>query len=320
MSGFFRWFLAGMWILQAFSGAEAQSFPDKPVTMVIPFSPGGSNDVIGRYLAAELAKHWKQPVIVENKPGAGAVIGTSQVARSKPDGLTLLFISASYTTNAASLKTLPYDPVKDLVPVGLGAVGQFIIVTGSRVQLPDLAEVAKQAKAQTIFYGTAGLGNSGHFATELFAEVAGIKMEPVHYKGGTEAMTDLSGGRIDLYLGTVTQVLPSVQSKKATPIAVLSKERSAVYPDVPTVAQAGIPGAEVEFWWGVFAPSATPPEIVGKTNEDINAVMNTPDAAEFLAKQGASPKRMSPAEFSGLVTSEMAKWKSIAAKHNIIVQ
>lgn len=320
MKAFLRTLALGMGLLASVGGFEAQAFPDKPVSMVIPFSPGGSNDLIGRYLAENLSKLWKQPVIVDNKPGAGAVIGTNQVARARPDGQTLLFISASYTTNAASLRTLPFDPVKDLAPVGLGALGQFIIVTGSRLPLPDIRTVLAQARAQSVFYGTAGVGNSGHFATELFAEVAGIKMEPVHYKGGTEAMFDISGGRIDLYLGTVTQVLASVQNRKAVPVAVMSKERSAVFPEVPTIAEAGVPGAEVEFWWGVFAPAATPREIVEQINANINQVMNTPEAAEFLAKQGASARRMSTGEFSRLVNSEMEKWKAIAVKHHIVVE
>ena len=312
--------LAGLIGLAVGGSALAQNFPDRQVTMVIPFSPAGSNDVVGRYLADALSKLWKQPVIVENKPGAGAVIGSNFVAKSKPDGTTLLFISATYTTNAVAMKELPFDPVKDLRPVAPGALGQFVLVSGTRVPLPNVAEIVKQAKAQTLFYGTAGLGNSSHFATELFNDILGIKTEPVHYKGGTEAMTDLSGGRIDLYLGTVTQVLPNVQAKTAHPVVVVGRERSPVYPDVPTVGEAGFPEAAVDFWWGVFAPSATPTPIVDKINADINAVMNTPEAKTFLAKHGAYPTRMTVPEFAKLVENETAKWKAVAVKHKIEIK
>lgn len=320
MNAVLRSFFAAAGLLAAVCAAPAQTFPDRPLTMVIPFSPAGSNDVVGRYLAENLGKLWKQSVIVENKPGAGAVIGTNYVARAKPDGLTMLFVSATYTTNAVAMKELPFDPAKDLQPVGLGALGQFVMVAGTRVPLPNVGEVIAQAKRQTLFYGTAGLGNSSHFATELFNDVVGIQMEPVHYKGGTEAMTDLSGGRIDIYLGTVTQVLPNVQAKTAFPVAVSSRTRSPAFPDVPTVRELGYPSAEIDFWWGVFVPAATPKPIVEEINRAINQVMNTPESTAFLAKHGAYPGRMSVAEFTKLVADETAKWKAIAAKHKIEIK
>ncbi|MBS7706903.1 Bug family tripartite tricarboxylate transporter substrate binding protein [Chelatococcus asaccharovorans] len=297
--------------------ASAQDFPTKRVTIVIPFTPAGSNDTIGRYLADGLAKLWSTPVVVENKPGAGSAIGSAHVAQSRPDGYTLLFVSGTFTTNAATQSNLPFDPVKDLKPVGMGALGQMVIVTGSRVPVNNLADLAKAAKTQKIFYGTTGVGSSTQFAGELLNDVAGIKMEPVHYKGGTDALVDMAGGRLDVYVGTVTQVLSSVASNKAKPIAIASKTRSKAMPDVPTVAEAGFAGAEADIWWGVFAPSGTPDAVVTKINQGINTVMGSPEATEFLAKHGAMPAAMSVAAFGDHVTKELAKWRELAVKHNI---
>jgi tripartite-type tricarboxylate transporter receptor subunit TctC len=306
--------------LLAAAPAAAQDYPGRTVTMVIPFTPGGSNDVIGRYLADGLTRLWKQKVIIENKGGAGSIIGTASVARANPDGLTLLFVSASYTTIAAAKAKLPYDPLKDLAPVGLAAVGHMVVVTGKRVPMPTLAELAKQAKLQPIMYGTSGLGASPHFSAALLNEVAGIKMEAVHYRGGTDAMVDVAGERIDVYFGTITQVLPFIEGGKAVPAAIASKTRTPAFPDVPTVAEAGFPGAESDIWWGVFAPAGTPPAIIAKINADMNAVMGAPEAKEFLSKQGAFPSPMTVPDFTKLVVDEIAKWKLIAARHGISIE
>jgi tripartite-type tricarboxylate transporter receptor subunit TctC len=310
-------FLLLMGVLGAPSFAVAQNYPTKPVTVVIPFTPAGSNDTIGRYLADGLSKIWKQSVVVENRPGAGSAIGSAFVSKAKPDGHTLLFVSGTFTTNAATQTNLPFDPQKDLQPVGMGAIGQLVIVTGTRVPMPTLADVVKQAKAQKIFYGTTGVGSITQFAAELLNDVAGTKMEPVHYKGGTDALIDMAGGRLDLYVGSVTQVLPSVANKTAKPVAIASKTRASALPDVPTVAEAGFPGAETDLWWGVFTSSGTPPEVVAKINEGVNTVMNTPEAAKFLETHGAIPMKMSVEEFKSHVSSELEKWKSLAKKHNI---
>jgi tripartite-type tricarboxylate transporter receptor subunit TctC len=186
--------------------------------------------------------------------------------------------------------------------------------------MPTLAELVKQARSQPILYGTAGLGGSGHFSSELLNEVAGVKMAPVHYRGGTDAMVDVAGERIDVYFGTVTQVLPFIDGGKAVPAAIASKSRTPAFPDVPTVGEAGFPGAESDIWWGVFAPAGTPPAIVAKINADMNSVMGAPEAKDFLAKQGAFPSPMSVTDFTRLVVDEIAKWKLIAAKHGISME
>ena len=295
----------------------AQDFPNDTVAMVIPFTPGGSNDSIGRYLADGLAKHWDATVVVENKPGAGSAIGSAYVARSKPDGHTLLFVSGTYTTNAATQTNLPFDPLEDLQPVGMGALGQFVVVAGDRLEAKTLGELIETAKSQKVFYGTTGVGSSTHFAAALLADVAGVEMEPVHYPGGTDALLDIAGGRLDIYVGSVPQVLSSVETGKARPLAVTSATRAPALPDVPTVVEEGLPDAVFDIWWGVFAPAGTPQEIVEEINAAINATMDTPEAAAFLEKQGAAPKPMSVADFTALVHGEVDKWRKLAEAHGI---
>lgn len=297
--------------------ASAQSYPSDTVSVVIPFTPGGSNDTVGRYLADGLAAHWGKTVVVENKPGAGSAIGSAYVARAKPDGHTLLFVSGTYTTNAATQTNLPFDPVNDLVPVGMGALGQFVVVVGDRVKATNLAEFIEEAKSRKVFYGTTGVGSSTHFGAALLSDVAGVAMEPVHYPGGTDALLDIAGGRLDMYVGSVPQVLSSVEAGTARPLVVISETRAVALPDVPTVVEDGLPDAVMDIWWGVFTTAGTPPEVVEEINSAINAVMGTPEAAAFLDKQGAAARPMSVQEYTDFVHSEIAKWTELAETHHI---
>ncbi len=298
----------------------AQDYPSKTVTMVVPFSSGGSNDLIGRYLSEKLGLEWGRTVVVENRPGAGAAVGANYVAQSDPDGYTLMFVSGTLTTTGATRRNLPFDVAEDLQPVALGADGKMIIVTGSRLPMPTLQDVVDAAQNGTVFYGTTGVGSITQFAAEIFSKVAGISMEPVHYGGGTDALVDLAGGRIDVYAGTVTQVKSMVDAGRATPVAVSSTSRTDVFPDVPTVAEAGFPGAESTVWWGIFAPAGTPMEIVEKVNQDIRNVMNTEESVAFLATQGAEPGDMTVAEFTEFVSAELANWRAIAEDLDISVE
>lgn len=295
----------------------AQDYPNDTVTVVVPFTPGGSNDTVGRYLADGLAAEWGATVVVENKPGAGSAIGSAHVARAEPDGHTLLFVSGTYTTNAATQTNLPFDPVNDLVPVGMGALGQFVVVVGDRVEATDLGGFIEEAKGRKVFYGTTGVGSSTHFGAALLSDVAGIEMEPVHYPGGTDALLDIAGGRLDMYVGSVPQVLPSVEAGTARPLSVISETRATALPDVPTVVEAGLPDAVMDIWWGVFTTAGTPPEVVETINSAINTVMSKPEAAEFLEKQGAAPRPMSVEEYTAFVHSEIAKWTELAEEHDI---
>lgn len=314
------WWLLALWTVGAPVSATAQTYPAKPVTLVVPFSPGASNDIIARYVAVRLGERWKQTVIVENRPGAGASIGTGYVAKSKPDGYTLLLVSSTLTTNAATRTDLPFDAVRDLQAVARVATGQMVIVTGPRTLMATAADVVREAKAKSLFYGTSGVGTSTHFAAALVTDIAGIGMEAVHYKGGTEALSDLTSGRIDLYVGTLATVLPSILAKSATAVAITSRTRARSLPDVPTIAEAGLPGAESDQWWGIFAPKGLSSELTTRLNEDIGAVISAPEAADFLSKQSVAAAPMSVEAFEAEVASELARWKALVAKHHLVAQ
>jgi tripartite-type tricarboxylate transporter receptor subunit TctC len=295
----------------------ASAGQNQPIVLVIPFSAGGSNDTIGRYLADQLSRLLNQTIVVENRPGAGSAIGSSHVARSAPGGHTLLFVSSSLTTTAATVTNLPFDPMKDLQPVGLTAVGQTVIVTGSRLPMQTLASLVERAKARTIFYGTAGVGTTSHLAAELLSHTTGVRMTAVHYRGVSNAMIDMAGGRLDVYVGAVASLMSSISSKTATPVAVVGPVRDPALPGVPTLAEAGFPGTEADVWWGVFAPAGTPKAMIDRFNDGINTVIETPESRRLLARNGAAPRKMSVAAFEQLVSNDFQKWRALTRARGI---
>jgi tripartite-type tricarboxylate transporter receptor subunit TctC len=297
--------------------ARAEEFPAKPVTIVVASTAGGATDVLGRHLADNLSKLWKQPVLVENRGGAGGSIATGYVSKSKPDGYTLLIVANTLTTNAAVQRNLPFDSVKDIQPISMVARGQMLIVTGNRVPMPTIASIVREAKAQKIFYGTSGPGTAPTFASELLGVTTGIKLEQVNYKGATEALTDMAGGRIDIYIASVSQMLPFIQNKTATPVAIMSTTRSKTLPSVPTVVEEGYPSALFDLWYGVFGPAGIPPEVTAKINESIKAVTNSPVGIDFLSKNGAMPTEVKVDEFTKTVAHEIQQWKELAQKLNL---
>lgn len=303
--------------LLPFATDAAEEYPSKTVTIIVPFTPGGSNDAIARYLADSLGKLWKQNVIVENKAGGGSSIGSAYVARSAPDGSKLLLVSSSYTTNAASRDDQGFDPLKDLKPVSMVARGQVAVVAGKRVPINSLADLAREAKAKPIFFGTAGVGSTQHFNGELLNEVMGIKMQPVAYRGGQESLLDLAAGRIDIVVGTIAGVLPAIEGGRATPIAVLGTTRSKALSNVPTAAEAGFANAVTQNYWAVFVPSATPDAVVAKINRDIRAVTHTPEGRKFLLKLDGEPTEMSAEDVTSYVRKEIDLWSKLAKKLNI---
>lgn len=297
--------------------AAAQDFPGRLVTIVVPFPAGGSNDSVARFLSDKLSRLWKQTVIVENKPGGGSSVGSAYVAKSPPDGYRMVLVSASYTTNAATRTDQGFDPVKDLRPASMVARGHVAIVTGNRIPIATLADLAREARAKPIFYGTAGIGSSQHFNAELLNDAMGIQMQAVPYKGGQEALVDLAGGRIDVVVGNLGGLLPYIHSGKARPVAVLSRNRAATLPNIQTVVEAGYPAAVTENYWAMFVPAGTPEAIVNRINRDIRTVTNTPEGREFLAKMDGEPTEMSVAEVGSHVKKEIEYWTKLARKLNV---
>ncbi|MFN8682358.1 Bug family tripartite tricarboxylate transporter substrate binding protein [Paracoccus sp. P2] len=268
---------------------------------------------MGRYVAEKLSAEWQQPVVVENRPGAGSMIGAASVSHARPDGHALLIVSGSYTTSAAIQKGLPFDPATDLKPVGLVGVGHYLLIAGSRHPIGSMAELAALAKEQKVFYGTTGVGSISHLSGQLLNDILGTQMEAVHYEGGSPAMVDLGGGRLDLFIGSPSEAGTGL----GKPIATFSNMRLASLPDVPTVAEAGFPDAEVAAWWGILAPAGTPDDIVVKINADIARVMGSPEGAAFLAAAGAVPPQMDAQQFADHVNGELERWTALAEKHGI---
>ena len=299
------------------STAAHAEFPDKPVTLVVPFAAGGSNDILARYLGDSLSKTWGQPVVISNMPGAGAAIGSAHVSQAAPDGYTLLIASVTFTMNPAVQANLPFDPKEDFQPVAMLGKVPLVLVVGTSLEANTVQEFIAAAKERELAYATSGLGTVNQFGAELFALSAGIDMTPVHYKGGSEAMTDVIGGHVDSFMSSMTQALPLIRGGQMRGLVVTSAERSEAVPEIPTANESGISGVDVEQWWGILAPAGTPMEIVEKINADINAVLSTQEVKDFLARDAGRPTPMSVQEFTDLIDSELVKWRDVAQKADI---
>ena len=303
----------------AAASAWAQ-YPTKPVTIVVPFPPGGSNDVFARAIAKKLSDAWKQPVVVDNKPGAGGMIGAAGVSKAAADGYTLLFVSSSYTTGAA-IQQLPFDPVTGLTPVASVAKGPMVLTVKNGVPVKNAAELAALAKAQPgkLNYGSAGPGSINHFAGELFAQSAGVKMTHVPYKGMGPATADLIGGHIDVLIASSPSVMQHVKVEKVKGLGVTSARASPLVPGLEPVAN-GVKGYEVELWWGILGPPALPAALANQVNAEVNRALVSAEMTETFAKEGAEPWAQSPAQFADVVKGDIERWKRVAKDANIKVE
>ncbi len=300
----------------------AAKWPDQPIKIVVPFAPGGSNDIIARLIATKLSMRLNNPVIVENKGGAGGTIGTEYVTRSAPDGYTLLFASTSITTNLASSKILRYDLVKDLQPIGTIATSPFAVVVSNSLLVKtfqDFLDLAR-AKPGSINYGTAGIGGINHLGTELLAHEAGIKLTHVPYKGIGPAFTDLLGGELQMLLPTVASSVQQIREGRMRGLAVTGAKRSPLLPNLPTVSEAGLPGFELEAWFGLLGPAGMPPDVVNRMNKELNAVLQMNEVEKQLAIEGANIIPGTPEDLGNLIRSEIERWKRLIKDANIKVQ
>jgi tripartite-type tricarboxylate transporter receptor subunit TctC len=298
------------------------SYPQqRPVRIVSPFSAGGNTDIIARMLAPRLYERLGQTVIVENRPGAGSVIGTNYVAKATPDGHTLLIASGAHTSVAATVKDLPYDPVADFAWVSLVVTYPFVVVVKGDSPVMSLADLIGAAKRSPgkLNYGSVGTGSVFHLAAELFNTMAGTDLAHVPYKGGAEPVTELIGGRIEVIFTTLTGVYGHLQGKRVRAIAVASAERSPQLPDVPTVAQT-LPGYEVTSFAGVAAPRGTPGPVVARLNRELRAALELPDISRRLTETGGVVRPSTPEEMRRHVAGEIAKWKRVVAEKKIEVQ
>jgi tripartite-type tricarboxylate transporter receptor subunit TctC len=302
-------------------GAASADFPTKPIRLIVPFPPGGSNDVLSRYLGAKLTDRLHEQIVIDNRGGANGIIGAEVVANSAPDGYTLLFISTSWVMNAA-VRPLPYDVEKSFDPIATVATSPNSIVVNPKGAYATLKDLVAQAKAKpgAISYAHTGVGGFNHFGGELFKKVAGINMVPIAYKGGGPAMIDVIAANVPVMFSSVTQTLTHVRAGRLKLLAVGSAKRSPAVPDVPTVAESGFPGYEVAVWWGMAAPTGTPRPVQEKIRRELTAVLDEPDTQKHLLTDAAVPLRMTPPEMRKMIHSDVRKWRDVAKAAGIKVK
>jgi tripartite-type tricarboxylate transporter receptor subunit TctC len=291
----------------------AQGYPSQPVKLVVPFAPGGATDILARTVGQRLAERLGQPVVIENKPGAGTTIGNAQVAQAAPDGYTLLFAPTPFVISQVMYPKLPYDADKAFTPVTLLAVSPFILVAHPSLNATNVAELVALAKSstRTLTFASAGNGTVPHLAGELFKLRTGIDLTHIPYKGGGPAITDLVGGQTQLMFATPIEVMPQVQAGRLKVLATTAPKRLAAQPDVPTIQEAGYPGFEVFAWFGVLAPAGTPKPIVDRLAGELAKVVELPDVSEKLAGQSAQVLLKPAEEFAAFIAAEKSKWEAV---------
>ena len=297
------------------SGAlQAQTFPSKPITIVVPASPGGAIDLAARLIGQKLTESTGQPVVIDNKAGATGMIGTEFVAKAVPDGHTLALVASSHAINPSMKKVLPFDTLKSFEPVVITHVVPLMLVVSPSLPVKTMKELVAYGKANPgkLSFASSGPGGAPHFSGELFKTMAGIEMVHIPYKGSTLAHPDLLSGRTSLMFDTVAAINAQVKSDKVRALAVTTAKRSAAAPDVPTMAEAGMPGYETSTWGGILAPAGTPKAVIAKLNLEINKALNAPDVRQRLQEAGIEVGGGTPQQFTDFIQSEMVKWAKVA--------
>ena len=303
--------------------ARAADFPTKPLKIVVPYAPGGGADSVARIVAKRVSETIGQPIVIENKGGAGAILGTEQVARAEPDGYMLLLgQSGPISINPAVYKSLPYDPVKDFAPITMTTAYPYMLVVNAALPAKTLAEFVALAKAKpdSMNYGSTGVGAANHLVAELFDQKAGIRMTHVPYRGTALAVGDLVAGQLTVVFGDPISVLPHIKSGKLRALAVTSLQRSSVAPDVPTVAESGYPGFEALAWHGILAPARTPTAVVKVLNAEIVKALQDPATRDLLANQAMQVVGNTPEAFAAFIAKDIATWKAVAADAKVSVE
>jgi tripartite-type tricarboxylate transporter receptor subunit TctC len=296
------------------TGALAQAgYPTKPVRIIVPYSPGGPADIYARFIGDRLEKSFGQAFVIENRPGAGAIIGTDAVAKSAPDGYTLLAMSNTHTVNESLISKKPYSLMRDLAPISPINYSDLLLVVNPSVPAKNLKELIALAKSMpgVLNYASSGPGTPYHMAGELFKAMAGIDVVHVPHKGSAEARTSVLAGNVQMMFDAITTMAQLARAGKVRAIATSGSTRSSIMPEVPTVSEAGVPGYESVIWLGFMTPAATPKPIIEKLNAEIQRITNLPDVKEIWAKQGAVPMHMTPAEFGKFMEQDIQKWAKV---------
>ena len=302
------------WCALSVASCAAQgSYPSKPVRFIVPFAPGGGTDIVARVVAQRLNQAWGRAIIVDNRPGAGSTLGTDIAAKAPADGYTMLLSSISLAFNASLYKSLPFDPTRDLAPVTLVAIQPNMLVTNPRLPAQSVKELLALAKQKpgSIKFASGGNGSGPHLATELLKMSAGIELTHVPYKGTGPALTDLLAGQVDMMIAVTASALPHVRAGKLRALAVTGEARSAVAPDIPTLAEGGVPGYEFKTWYGIQVPARTPSAMIDVLNQKVTEVLARSDVLEQLSAVGLDARASSPRDFGVLIDSEIRKWAKV---------
>jgi len=309
--------IAAALILVWHAPALAQNaYPAKPIRIISIFAPGGGNDVICRLVAQQLTERLKQQVIVENRVGANGIVGSEAAARSAPDGYTFTLIPSGHTVNASMYKKLPFDSIRDFTPITLVGSGPLVLAVHPSLPAKNVKGLIALAKARPgqLTYVSSGVGASGHLAGALFDSMTGTQMVHVPYKGMSLAVSDLMGGQVSMTFGTSLSVIPHVRTGRLRALATTGAQRSPALPDLPTIAESGLPGYEASLWYGFVGPARMPPEIVQRLNTEIAAILAQPDTREKLASQGVDARSTTPDEFARILTADVARWAKVVQK------
>jgi tripartite-type tricarboxylate transporter receptor subunit TctC len=307
-------------LLAATAGtALAQAWPAKPVRFVVPYPPGGSNDVLTRITAQAMAPGLGQQILIDNRSGAGGMIGADHVAKSAPDGYSIVNVQASFTANAALRPKMAYDPMADFAYIGMMARGPLLAVVHPSLPVKNIRDLIALAKAKPgqINYGSTGTGGHNHMATELFKRMAGINIVHVPYKGVAPALTDLMGGHTQMVMTSLPSAMGQVQAGRLKALAVGSEKRSSFMPEMPTIAESGVPGYMAEFWWGLAAPAKTPAAVLDRLAAELTKALQSPDLKQKFAGEGSEPSVMSREQFTKFVGNEISRWRKVAQETGI---
>jgi tripartite-type tricarboxylate transporter receptor subunit TctC len=297
----------------------AASYPVKPVRLVVPYTPGGSNDVLSRIVAQGMSVGLGQQVIIDNRPGAGGMIGAENVAKAEPDGYSIVNVQSSFATNAAIRSKMSYDPLRDFAYIGLMAKGPMLLVVHPSLPVKSTRELVAFARARPgqLNYGSTGNGGINHLASELFRKMADINIVHIPYKGVAPALTDLMGGHVELVITSLPSALTQVKAGRMKALAVCSEQRSAFLPELPTVTESGVRGYVVELFWGLAAPARTPPEILNRLAAELTKALQSADLKQRFANEGAEPTVMSRDQFTKFVANEITRWRAVASEARI---
>ncbi len=294
--------------------APAQSqYPSKRMTFIVPFAAGGSNDILARAIGQKLSESWQVPVVIENQGGASGSLGTARVAKAEPDGHTILILSSTYTINAAVQPNLPFDPGKSFTGAAMLGKAPLMLAAANRLPARNTRELLGLARAKPgqLNYGSAGIGSVNHMSMELLKNLAGLDIKHVPYRAGSLAVNDLIGGHLDMFIGSMPQMIELVRANTATGIAITGTERSSVVPDLPTLAESGVPKYALEQWWGIVVPRGTPDAVVQKLNAEINRILDSSEIRTFMTREGAHVAPSQPEDLDRHLSAELQRWVDI---------